>query len=164
MHDPPREPESPPDSAFCQRKHPHLHRPPGNADKQLLLLTVCTRYREPALATPRVHENLVAVWLEATAWRVGRYVILPDHLHLFASPGLPETLVEQWVGYWKRQFTRRVPDCGFRWAAGHWSRSLRTQEHYAERWEYVRQNPVRHGLVQRAEDWPYQGEVFKLEW
>jgi len=26
----------------------------------------------------------------------------------------------------------------------------------------VMQNPVRTGLVQRAEDWPYQGEIHQL--
>ena len=32
---------------------------------------------------------------------------------------------------------------------------LRDAESYAQKWQYVRENPVRQGLVERAEDWPY---------
>jgi hypothetical protein len=28
----------------------------------------------------------------------------------------------------------------------------------------VQHNPVRHGLVQDASDWPYQGEMEILDW
>ena len=35
---------------------------------------------------------------------------------------------------------------------------------YDEKWQYVRNNPVRHGLVESAEKWPYQGELNRLEW
>jgi hypothetical protein len=33
---------------------------------------------------------------------------------------------------------------------------LRSDESLSEKWEYVRQNPVRAGLVEHSEDWPYQ--------
>ena len=36
---------------------------------------------------------------------------------------------------------------------------LMTAESYDDKWEYVRLNPVRHGLVVRPGDWPYQGEL-----
>src|SRR5207247_8853287 len=45
-----------------------------------------------------------------------------------------------------------------------WDRQLRRSESYAEKWEYVVNNPVRHGYVPRDKDWPYQGELFVLEW
>ena len=37
-------------------------------------------------------------------------------------------------------------------------------EHYGDRWEYVRQNPVRAGLAVNVEDWPFQGEIEVLRW
>jgi putative transposase len=45
-----------------------------------------------------------------------------------------------------------------------WDRQLRTGESYAQKWEYVRNNPVRKGLVAAADDWPYQGELNVLVW
>jgi len=34
--------------------------------------------------------------------------------------------------------------------------------HYDEKWEYVRQNPVRAGLVAESDDWPHRGEMHAL--
>ena len=45
-----------------------------------------------------------------------------------------------------------------------WDTQLRRWESYAQKWEYVRNNPVRKGFVTIAEDWPYQGEMNVLEW
>ena len=39
---------------------------------------------------------------------------------------------------------------------------LRNDESYAEKWNYVRDNPVRAGLVELAENWPYHGEVIVI--
>jgi len=40
---------------------------------------------------------------------------------------------------------------------------IRHRESYTEEWEYVRENPVRACLVQDADEWPWQGEIVKLE-
>jgi hypothetical protein len=40
---------------------------------------------------------------------------------------------------------------------------LRGAESYEEKWWYVRDNPVRAGLVDRWEDWPHCGEPHRLE-
>jgi hypothetical protein len=37
-------------------------------------------------------------------------------------------------------------------------------ENYHEKWEYVRQNPVRKGFVPSPDDWPYQGILNELRW
>jgi len=37
-------------------------------------------------------------------------------------------------------------------APGFFDHILRNDESYSEKWEYVRENPVRAGLVQRAQD------------
>jgi len=39
---------------------------------------------------------------------------------------------------------------------------LRGGESYAQKWQYVRENPVRAGLVTRPEDWPYFGRVHEI--
>jgi hypothetical protein len=42
---------------------------------------------------------------------------------------------------------------------------LRSEESYAEKWNYVRDNPVRAGLVTSSDHWPYLGRVeFLEEW
>jgi hypothetical protein len=54
-------------------------------------------------------------------------------------------------------------------APPHWQKTfsdhlLRSGEPYSEKWNYVSENPVRTGLVEKAEDWPYLGEIFALEY
>lgn len=130
----------------------------------IVFLTVCTSDHTPWLATPAVHDLLRTVWQEADAWLVGRYVIMPGHLHLFCAPGASDITLDNWVRYWKSQFTKRHGDPRHRWQDGHWDTRLRNGESYDAKWEYVRDNPRRHGLVKRASQWPYQGEIHELPW
>ncbi len=53
----------------------------------IVFLTVCTKNRQPWLATSEVHNLLHLVWASADAWLVGKYIIMPDHVHLFTVPG-----------------------------------------------------------------------------
>ena len=41
---------------------------------------------------------------------------------------------------------------------------LRRAESYDQKWRYVIDNPVRAGLVEVTEDWPFQGEMNSLDW
>jgi len=74
--------------------------------------------------------------------------------------------MEKWMGYWKRraslQWETRLTEPMFQ--RDFFDRQLRSSESYDAKWEYVRMNPVRAGLVERPEDWPYQGEMNLVSW
>jgi putative transposase len=128
----------------------------------LVFLTVCATARKRIFAHEEVHRLLIHAWVEADAWRVGRYVIMPDHLHLFCAPSTKDACaLGAWVAYWKSLASRRWPRLQEQpvWQASFWDRQLRAAESYGEKWRYVRENPVRAGLVSRAEDWPFAGEL-----
>lgn len=95
---------------------------------------------------------------------VGRYVILPDHVHLFVM-GRPGFLLGTWVGGLKRAISTTLGYSAARplWQPGFFDHLLRGDESYAQKWEYVRGNPVRHGLVSSADDWKFQGEVVLID-
>ena len=91
---------------------------------------------------------------------------MPDHLHLFVWLAA-ETDLAAWVQALKTVLGKELLRLGHpkpHWQEGFFDHLLRSDESYGEKWEYVRQNPVRKGLCVRAEDWPYQGEVTPLEW
>ena len=45
------------------------------------------------------------------------------------------------------------------WQKEFFDHVLRSDESYESKWLYVRENPVRAGLVSSAEDWPCAGEM-----
>ena len=128
----------------------------------IVFVTVCTKDRVPWLACEEAHRLLVRVWCQAEAWWVGYYLLMPDHLHLFAAPRDLRFTVERWLTYWKSQFSKAQARADWRWQALAFHRRLRRPESYAEKWNYVRENPVRAGLVTGPEAWPYQGMIHEL--
>jgi putative transposase len=50
------------------------------------------------------------------------------------------------------------------WQPEFFDRVLRSSESYEEKWEYVRDNSVRAGLVEMADQWKYQGELTLLRY
>lgn len=130
-------------------------------------VTVCTKDRRPLLATPEAHQTILAAWRAASFYLVGRYVIMPDHVHLFCAPATnPSESLARWVGFWKSHAARHwpAPSVGKLWQRDSWDTQLRATDHYGAKWTYVRENPVRAGLVGAADAWPYQGELHELRW
>ena len=130
-------------------------------------MTVCTKDRKPILANDTAHRILRQAWRDADHFLVGRYVMMPDHLHLFASPSSPDhSDVMRWIGYWKRLATQAWPHQNDfpLWQTRCWDTQLRAGASYSAKWDYVRANPVRHSLVSETEDWLYQGDLNRFEW
>jgi putative transposase len=48
------------------------------------------------------------------------------------------------------------------WQRGFFDHVMRSAESYSQKWDYVRENPVRAGLVRDADEWPYSGEIVPL--
>ena len=96
---------------------------------------------------------------------VGRYVIMPDHVHFFIRVGGDQRLSTS-IKYLKQAITKtfRVEQPDTRvWQPGFFDHLMRSNESYSEKWSYVRENPVRAGLVDHADKWPYQGEVVIID-
>jgi len=133
----------------------------------LQFVTVCVAQRRPLLAREDVATLLIDCWRRANHWRVGRYVIMPDHIHLFCAPAkFPYTPLKKWVQFWRSEASRHWPRPGENplWQRDFFDRQLRSGESYHEKWLYVLHNPVRAGLVTTPDRWPFQGEINPLSW
>jgi putative transposase len=88
-------------------------------------------------------------------WNTLAAVIMPDHLHALVSPSLNrEERITQFSAGLKR-FVRKRCHEGWKWQHGVFDRLLRREEFVGSKWSYIRDNPVRAGLVKRWEEWPY---------
>ncbi len=148
-------------------KHKHLRRLTDIwlPDRDFYV-TVCARDRTRKLATEKVVRVLVEEWaklIDLYGWAVGPYVVMPDHVHFFCRDVSQTKPLSLCVGKWKEWTTKRVRrERGWRsslWQREFFDHLLRSDESYKAKWAYVRMNPVRAGLVERPEDWPYQGYI-----
>lgn len=94
-------------------------------------------------------------------------VVLPDHIHaIWALPSGDDDFSTRWKQI-KTRFTKAVGavrprsaskvakgEAGI-WQRRFWDHHIRNQADYDAHLRYCWVNPVRHGLVKRAVDWPY---------
>jgi putative transposase len=138
------------------------------ADRPLYFVTACVEGRRHILANHRVldaFQEFCRTGLDR-GYFVGRFVLMPDHLHLFVAvpQEIPHALSD-WMKALKRSLTRVLDKMGLsspHWQKGFFDHVMRSVESYSEKWNYVRNNPVRAGLVSEADVWPFQGEICEL--
>src|SRR6266550_4804773 len=73
-------------------------------DRPLYFITFCTHQRKPFLACDEVHAAFAVFAKRAeTSFNVavGRYVIMPDHIHLFVR-GADDFRLGHWIGLLKQ--------------------------------------------------------------
>ncbi|MBQ9431683.1 MAG: hypothetical protein IJU44_09050 [Kiritimatiellae bacterium] len=151
------------------RKHPSRNSILTTCDNRAIILfvTVVTCNRQCVLADCKVQSVILDVWRRTKGWIVGRYVIMPDHIHFFCAPTCyPPSDFHAWMACWKRMVSNRFP-CRHSlplWQRDCWDTQLRRSESYADKWEYVRNNPIRKRLTEDADSWPFQGELNVLQW
>ena len=115
-----------------------------------------------------IHSRLVDFAEEGEdrgAW-LGDYVLMPDHLHLFVAVDDTRITLSEWMKSLKNALSQTLRNNGIpspHWQKGFFDHVLRGGESYSGKWEYVRQNPVRAGLVEEANAWKFMGKVFPLE-
>ena len=89
------------------------------------------------------HEKLV--------WHCRLALLMPDHLHAILAfprePGLRTTMLE-----WKKYLARQHQ---VSWQRDFFDHRLRDHHEVLEKTSYIEMNPVRKGLCERAEDWPW---------
>src|SRR5436309_9930500 len=109
----------PPDTVLCMarpysddghvgRRHPASGVRIELGEPTIVFVTVVTRDRKRWLAQALVHQLLRDAWMEAQAWLVGYYLLMPDHLHLFCAPHDLSFTLDAWITFWTRQVKRKL--------------------------------------------------------
>ncbi len=155
-------------TAFHSRKRPSRNSVHGgDGHPVVLFVTVNAEHRQRVFDHPAAVDCMLDAWRNARDWLVSRYVIMPDHVHLLCVPGgIPVPDFHRWMKYWKAKVALSfpLPHSHPLWQRQCWDTQLRGGEHFSAKWEYIRANPVRKGLVANPDDWPYQGMLFPVAW
>lgn len=141
-------------------------------------ITFCVEKRKHVLANDEAWKACLLTFARLYKWRLLAAIAMPDHLHILTAPQDREASVSAFSKWFKRWFnerywatqperqncrpsvsdgsTRPPPAPWWNWQEGCFDRLLRHDESLSDKWNYLRENPVRAGLVANSDDWPYQ--------
>ena len=82
------------------------------------------------------------------------FVVMPDHLHALITPA-PDVSLEKAVQYIKGGFSFRLKSKHDVWMQGFNESQIQSAEKFRNCVRYIEENPVRRGLVIKAEEYPF---------
>ena len=93
------------------------------------------------------------------SWHIIAWVVLRNHYHaMVASPENPSSLSKFTASYYKftsRKWNEENDSRGRKVWWNYWDTCIRSEKDYYNRLQYIFWNPVKHGLVENPEDYPF---------
>ena len=140
----------------------------------LYFFTVVTYQRQPIFNNETARVCLRQVWTDVRQrwpFDIIALCLLPDHLHcIWQLPKEDDKFSIRW-SLIKRRFVqeyRRTGGCGLRpgvsgvgrnesgvWQRRFWEHNIKDRSDLQRHIDYIHLNPIKHGLVEKAEDWPW---------
>jgi len=124
-------------------------------------ITACAHMQQNLFQRDQVARLMAATLLkyrDAGEFELHEYVVMPNHIHLLLSVK-PEQQLSRVIQLIKGGFSHSLRENGMVmrtvWERRYYDRRVRDANEFAEFAHYIRENPVRKGLVERAEDYPY---------
>jgi len=136
-------------------------------ENPVYFLTFRTDGRKSILADKAIHDAFIDFGHKALTRSifVGRYILMPDHVHLFVKLPPPSENLSTWVKSLKNYLSKALKSrkvLAPHWQKGFFDHVLRSTESYSDKWLYMVENSIRAGLVKDWSKWPYQGEIQPL--
>ena len=130
-------------------------------------VNLAERHRSLLVDSIEILRKVVATVKERHPFTIDAMVILPEHLHaLWTLPPGDVDYPRRWMLI-KTGFSRQIPQGKGRsasraskgergiWQRRYWEHCIRDEADFARHVDYIHFNPVKHGHVARAVDWPY---------
>ncbi len=105
----------------------------------------------------------VRFW-DMTKWTVYAAVILPDHVHVLSQPLLSQEeggffdlaeIIHSIKSFSALKISQQRGTKGTIWQDERYDRIVRDEAEFLEKWQYIRNNPVKVGLCQTPEEYPW---------
>jgi len=122
----------------------------------IYFVTLCVENRRPVLANPETLRALENASRRLEHWRLLAAVIMPDHVHIIASPAADRDEKVGNLSAALKWWIRHEVEATWKWQSGSFDRLMRSGESLHSKWLYLYENPVRARLVTEPDDWPYR--------
>jgi putative transposase len=135
------------------------HNPPLylRPEEELYFITICSQNRgsRELLDQDRASKILDAAIYrhENGIWFARIFLVMPDHVHALINFHNSDHPMRKAVLDFKR-WTARTGS--FHWQPDFFDHRLRAEDSMRAKADYILENPVRAGLVEKAEDWPHR--------
>jgi putative transposase len=130
----------------------------------IVFITCVTRERYPYLKS-RTDIDLFFSTLtrvqQTNPFEIIAHVILPDHFHCLIKVNHPSGDFSTVMHSLKRNYTRNykrahnIQKTLSIWQRGFWDHVIRDEQDFGTHLDYIHWNPIKHGWVNKPEDWPY---------
>ncbi|MCX5891179.1 MAG: transposase, partial [Deltaproteobacteria bacterium] len=105
------------------------------------------------------HFHQIRYWISVA-------VVMPDHAHLILKPIVIKSnreyplskILQGLKGFSAREINKSRGTKGHIWQEESFDRIVRDYEEFSEKWNYIRNNPVKSGLCQAPEEYPFLWE------
>jgi putative transposase len=146
---------------ITRRKLPHWEEA-GNA----YFVTWATAHRTNLAPEERTIALKAVLHWNRVRWTVYAVVVMPDHIHALVQP-LPVaedggsgchalgSIIHSVKSYSAHQVNRHRHATGPVWQAEREDRIVRDESEFWQKWQYIRDNPVKDGLASSAEEYPW---------
>ena len=145
---------------------PHWTFSPG-----IYFVTASTYHRERLFHTPELLDVVTGMLVESAeefGWGLMAWAVMSNHYHFLAnSPSESGESLSLWLKTLHGRSARKVNQIegtpGRRVWMNYWDTRITYQNSFLARLRYVNQNPVKHGLVEQAEDYRWCSEAWFVE-
>jgi putative transposase len=131
--------------------------PPWVSTEAVFFLTINCQQRGhaqlTAADTPTAILDSISFLHERKSWYPEMVLLMPDHLHmLVAFPWNEKLGMNHVISQWKRFIASSL---SIKWQRDFFDHRIRSDQDHQSTWFYIRENPVRAGLVETYDQWPH---------
>ncbi len=105
-------------------------------------------------------------YFDSVRYLLHTWVVMPNHVHVLLTPNNGFTLagiLHSWKSFTSKEANKILQRAGTFWQAESFDRYIRDETHFKRAWEYIEQNPVKAGLCEKAEDWPWSSAAWRVQ-
>jgi putative DNA methylase len=155
--------DSMPQAVLEQWRAELAHLPEAEADRERRIRMdayLDRGYGSCYMKEPRIAEIVqnALLFFEGERYALHAWVVMPNHIHVLFTPQAGHAMsaiAHSWKSFTAHECNKALNRTGEFWQREPYDRYIRDARHYANAVAYIENNPVKAGLCERPEAWPW---------